>query len=107
MPRPKGSKNKRTLEFEAHAGELLDTKKADVLRLTAEQTHLMEEIDAHQDRLKAIRKELNRTRRDIERLTAIEAEKANTANEQALYQLVNSLLKDGMSSDDILRKIQT
>jgi len=110
MPRPKGSKNKKTLEAEARLGEDISEQKKIKRRLENERDVLVNEIEERENRLKSVKKDLRVVTKNIEYL--IEKQKAanarvvEAANEQELVCVVTALIKGGLSSEDILDKLQ-
>lgn len=109
MPRPKGSKNKKTLEAEAHLGERIAEELQAKKQLEKEMNKLCREIDDRNERLKQVKKQLRRSARTIEELTAkkadVDAQNASTLRQEEMRQLVNTLLESGLSTDEILKKL--
>lgn len=109
MPRPKGSKNKKTLEAEARLGERIAEQRTTMAQLEKEQKKLLKEIAARKDRLKTVQKELRRTGKSVEKLTAkkteVDAEYAEAAKTQEMRQLVSALMDSGLSSQEILSRL--
>lgn len=110
MPRPKGSKNKKTLEAEARLGERIAEQRSALAQLEKEQNKLLKEIAARKDRLKLVQKELRRGEKALEKLAAkkleVDAEAAEAAKKQEMHQLVSALMESGLSSQEILRRLE-
>ncbi len=109
MPRPKGSKNKKTLEAEAHLGDRIAEELQKKKQLEKEMNKLCREIDDRNERLKQVKKQLRRSARTIEDLTAkkadVDAANASALRQEEMRQLVNTLLDSGLSTDEILKKL--
>lgn len=109
MPRPKGSKNKKTLEAEARLGDRIAEELQKKKQLEKEMNKLCREIDDRNERLKQVKKQLRRSARTIEDLTAkkadVDAANASALRQEEMRQLVNTLLDSGLSTDEILKKL--
>lgn len=103
--RPEG-KNVGSGDAQAHVEELLETQKAAMLQLTNERTILQQGIELRRSRLKTVQKELRRAEKSVERLTAMEIEVSKATNERELYARVAQLMEAGLTSDEILEKLQ-
>lgn len=109
MPRPKGSKNKKTLEAEARLGERIAEQRAAMAQLEKEQRKLLKEIDTRKERLRAVQRELNRGKKNLEKLTAkkteVDAEANRAAKQQEVTRLVATLMDNGMTTQEILSRL--
>ena len=109
MPRPKGSKNKKTLEAEARLGETIAEQKAALAVLAKEQKKLLKEIGVRKDRLKTVQRELRKGEKNLKKLaekkTEADAAAAETVKKQKMQELVTALMDSGMSSEEILKKL--
>lgn len=110
MPRPKGSKNKKTLEEEARIGERIAEKLMTKKRLEKEQERIQKEIDERNEQLKALRTEMRRNNRAMEALIAKRDELDAAAEEVAKIQEVEArvahLIGTGVTADELLTLLQ-
>ena len=109
MPRPKGSKNKKTLAAEARLGETIAEQKAAMAVLEKEQKKLLKEIAARKDRLRVVQRELRKGEKNLEKLAAkkdaVDTAAAEAVRKQEMHDLVTALMDSGMSSEEILKKL--
>ncbi len=110
MPRPKGSKNKKTIQsvdkVEAKLAAQLEAKKA----LEDEQAQIVAEIEKQKQLLKAKKKELRAAEKAIAELEAKKAEAAAiedaAAKKAEIEQVVTKLVSSGRSAEEILDLLQ-
>lgn len=109
MPRTKGSKNKVKSSSIDYAAQIdkkqkeLEVLLAALNENTAKMTELKDAIKAQKRGIKKTEKEianLKKKQDDIEAKAAAEAKKPEAQN------VVNQLLKDGMSADEIIAKLK-
>lgn len=110
MSRPKGSKNKKTLEYESRAAELIVAERARLDVLIRKETSLMaKEADIHKQ-VKETRKQLRECRRKISELQEAslewdQREKKKQA-EKATKELVDFIMSSDEPADVLLEKIK-
>ena len=110
MPRPKGSKNKKTIQtvaqVEAQIAEKQDAKKV----LEAEQAEIVAEIEKQKQLLKAKKKVLRSVEKDLLALEEkkVEAAAVETAAAQRveIEKVVSKLVSSGKSADEILEMLK-
>ena len=106
MPRPKGSKNKKTVQSVVKVEEKIAAQQALKKTLEAEQADILAAIEKQKQLLKAKKKELRAVDKAIAALTAeqekAEAVKAAAAREEEISQVVAKLVSSGKSPDEIL-----
>ena len=110
MPRPKGSKNKKTIQsvdkVEAKLAAQLEAKKA----LEAEQAQILAEIEKQKQLLKAKKKDLRAAEKAIAALEAKKAEaaaiEAAAAQKVEIEKVVSKLVSSGKSADEILEMLK-
>lgn len=107
MPRPKGSKNKikptiSTTDFTALIAEKSSSKEAlvaDIAVLEENLTSIREELKAKKAELKKLDAELGKLEEQKAAFEAAEAEKAKKAE---LERVLQQMMADGVSADEIL-----
>ena len=106
MPRPKGSKNRKTLVKNGSIEEQIAQKTAERAALEAEQTGVQAILAENTAKLKAVRKSIKALDRQIAALHAkkseIEAAAAVSARQQEIQDAIQALVAEGKSLDDIL-----
>ena len=110
MPRPKGSKNKKTLAKAVNIDAQLAEKSAAKADLEKEQETVLGVIADNQARLKDIKKALKSLDKDIIKLEAKKAEAEavalTAAKKEELQDTIDKLLADGKSIDELLDKLR-
>lgn len=110
MPRPKGSKNKKTIAKNVDIAAQLEEKKAAKADLENEQTTILSVIASNQARLKDVKKDLKALDRDILKLEAKQAEAEAAvlaaAKKDELQAAIDGLIAEGTSIDDILDRLR-
>lgn len=110
MPRPKGSKNKKTLEFEARIGDYIADKMLVQKRLEREMESVQNEINERNSVLNKLRAQHRRVTREMEALVAKRDELDSAASEMAKIQEVEArvahLIGSGVSADALLNMLQ-
>ena len=110
MPRPKGSKNKKTVASVAKVEEKLAAQQAKKQALEAEQAAIMAEIEKQKQLLKAKKKELRAAEKAILSLEEKKAEAAAietaVAQKAEIEKVVTKLVSSGKSADDILEMLK-
>lgn len=107
MPRPKGSKNKKTLvNLDAQIANEQELKAV----LEAEQAEIVKTIEAAKAKLKAKNKEIRAVTKRLSNLEAKKAEAdlvaASAAKRVEIQDTIASMLNSGMNEDDILEKLK-
>lgn len=110
MPRPKGSKNKKTaakaLDFEAQIAEKSAAKAA----LEEQQTAILAVIAENNAKLKAVRKDIKALEKQILTIESKKAKADATAAaelmKEAVQKRVVELAAEGKSLEDILEKLK-
>ena len=110
MPRPKGSKNKKSIASVAKVEEKLAAQEALKKTLEAEQAEILAAIEKQKQLLKAKKKELRAVEKSIVTLEQkkIEAAAIETAVAQKaeIEKVVTKLVSSGKSADDILEMLK-
>lgn len=110
MPRPKGSKNKKTLERSVDFVAQLEEKKVAKADLEKEQETILGVIASNQARLKDVKKDLKALDRVILKLEAKQAEVEAAAlaavKKDELQAAIDNLLAEGKSIDELLDKLK-
>lgn len=110
MPRPKGSKNKKTLEFEANIGDYIAEKLLEQKRVERQMEVIQKEIDERNVILNKERAKLRRVNRELEALVTrrdeLDSAQAEIAKIQEVEARVAHLIGNGMSADDLLNLLQ-
>lgn len=109
MPRPKGSKNRKTLEAEARLGDEIAALQAKLGPLAEEEKTLTQEIADRQARLKAVQREIRRSLKTLEKKEALKAvvdeRQAEIDRQEALRDAVQQLIEEGFTPQQILKKL--
>ncbi len=110
MPRPKGSKNKKSIASVAKVEEKLAAQEALKKTLEAEQADILAAIEKQKQLLKAKKKELRAVEKSILTLEQkkVEAAAIETAVAQKaeIEKVVTKLVSSGKSADDILEMLK-
>ena len=110
MPRPKGSKNKKSIASVAKVEEKLAAQEALKKTLEAEQAEIVAAIEKQKQLLKAKKKELRAVEKSILTLEQkkVEAAAIETAVAQKaeIEKVVTKLVSSGKSADDILEMLK-
>lgn len=106
MPRPKGSKNKKTLEFEANIGDYIAVKLLEQKRLERQMEAIQREIDERSDMLSKERAKFRRVSRELDALVAkrdeLDSARIEIAKIQEVEARVAHLIGKGVSADELL-----
>ena len=106
MPRPKGSKNKKTLIAEAQLGDRIAEQKVAKKKLEAEERKLVASLEDVKSQLKEKRKELRTVDRLIvslqNRKEQADAAAVAAAQKQEIEKVVSTLINSGKDADEIL-----
>ena len=109
MPRPKGSKNRKTLEAEARLGDEIAAIRAKLGPLAEEEKTLTQEITDRQARLKAVQREIRQSLKTLEKKEALKAvadeRQAEIDRQEALRDAVQQLIEEGFTPQQILKKL--
>lgn len=113
MPRPKGSKNKKTkaaamtpTDFEAQIAQKnteKETLTADIAALNDNMEELKAELKTKKSALKQVEKEIVKLEADK---AAFDAEQFEKAKKAQLDEAIHNMMDNGMSIDDILDKLK-
>lgn len=110
MPRPKGSKNKKTLAFEANIGDYIAEKLLEQKRLERQIEAVQSEITERSSALNKLRAQHRRVTRDMEALVARRNELDSAASEKAKFMEVEARVADligrGISADELLNLLK-
>ena len=110
MPRPKGSKNKKTVQSAGKIDEKIAAQAALKQALEAEQANILAEIEKQKQLLKAKKKELRAADKALAALEAkkLEAQAIETAAAQKveIEKVVSKLVRSGKSADEILEMLK-
>ena len=106
MPRPKGSKNKKSVLSVAKVEEKLAAEQAKKQALETEQAAIVAEIEKQKQLLKGKKKELRAAEKAILALEEKKAEaaavEAAVAQKAEIEKVVTKLVSSGRSAEDIL-----
>ena len=106
MPRPKGSKNKKTLAEEARLPEVIETLQKSISPMERELRKLEAEINESHKLMVSKRREVRKIEHTIEKLRQkkkdIDKAAADAARRTEIDAVVSALLKSGKSSDEII-----
>ena len=109
MPRPKGSKNKKStknVDFDAQ----IAVKRSAKAELEEEQATILGVLAGHQEHLKKVRKEIRSLEKEIAKLeaqkTEAEAAAASSRAEEEVRKHIAALVAGGTSLDEILEKLK-
>ena len=111
MPRPKGSKNKKNIaaanvDYAAQIAE----KQAAKAELTEQVNAKNEQLDALKAELKELNRQVKSLDKEIAKLETAQAEQeaaqAEEAKKAELENVLQQLMADGMSAQDILEKLK-
>ena len=110
MPRPKGSKNKKTLQSVSQVDAKLAAQQELKKALEAEQADILAAIEKQKQLLKAKKKELRAADKAIAALEAKKQQAAEIANAAAqkveIEKVVTKLVSSGRSAEEILELLQ-
>ena len=110
MPRPKGSKNKKTIASVAKVEEKLAAQQALKKTLEAEQAAIVAEIEKQKQLLKAKKKEVRAAEKAIVTLEEKKAEavaiETAVAQKAEIEKVVTKLVSSGKSAEDILEMLK-
>ncbi len=106
MSRPKGSKNKKTLLSEAQLDDKIAAAEAVRKKLVKEEQILSNALENAKVQLKAKRKELRTTERQLAQLrlrkSQADADAAAAVQKKEIEKVVSSLVSSGRSAEEIL-----
>ena len=109
--RPKGSKNKKTLAYEARIENHIANKQVEKKHLEKQIREIQQEIDSRKVPLRKLRTKLRQVTRDLESMEArrdkINFDLVEKAKRQEIEARVAHMIKNGMSTDDILKLTQS
>ena len=110
MPRPKGSKNKKSTKAVADYSAQIEERKAAKADLENEQATILGVIKSNQDRLKDVRKDIRAVEKEIAKLEAkkAQADAAAAAElmQEEIQKRVAELAAEGKTLEDILEKLK-
>lgn len=116
MPRTKGSKNKTKIENVDYAALIAEKQQekdaalAELAEAETAQEDLQAQLDALKETLKAKKAAIKSIDKEISKLTAKKAKADAIAEAEAkkaeAQEMVNKLLAEGMSVDEILEKLK-
>lgn len=110
MPRPKGSKNKKSTKPVADYSAQIEERKAAKADLENEQATILGVIKSNQDRLKDVRKDIRSVEKEIAKLEAkkAQADAAAAAElmQEEIQKRVVELAAEGKTLEDILEKLK-
>ena len=110
MPRPKGSKNRKSTKPVADYSAQIEERKAAKADLENEQATILGVIKSNQDRLKDVRKDIRAVEKEIAKLEAkkAQADAAAAAElmQEEIQKRVAELAAEGKTLDDILEKLK-
>ena len=110
MPRPKGSKNKKTVQSVVKVEEKIAAQQALKKTLEAEQADILAAIEKQKQLLKAKKKELRAAEKALLALEAKKAEAAAVESAAAqkveIEKVVSKLVSSGKSADEILEMLK-
>ena len=110
MPRPKGSKNKKSAKAVIDFTAQIEDRKAAKADLENEQATILSVIKSNQERLKDVKRDIRSVEKEIAKLEAKKAE-ADAAAAAALMQeevqkRVAALVADGKTREEILEMLK-
>lgn len=110
MPRPKGSKNRKTVQSVAKVEEKIAAQAELKKTLEAEQAEILAAIEKQKQLLKAKKKELRAAEKALLDLEAKKVEAAAIENAAAqkveIEKVVSKLVSSGKSADEILEMLK-
>ncbi len=110
MPRPKGSKNKKTVQTVAQVEAKIAAQQEVKSSLEAEQTAILASIEESKKQLKAKKKELRAAEKALAALEEKKAQaqlvEAAAAKKDEIEQVVTKLVSSGKSADEILELLK-
>ncbi len=110
MPRPKGSKNKKTVQTIPQVETQIAAKQQVKAALEADQAGIVAEIEKQKQLLRAKKKELRAVEKDLASLAEKKAEAEAVAAAQAqkaeIEKAVSKLVSSGKSADEILEMLK-
>ncbi len=109
MPRPKGSKNKKTIQTVSQVETQIASKLEAKAALEAEQAAIVAEIDKQKQLLRAKKKELRAAEKSIlaleEKKAQAEAIAAAQSQKAEIEKAVSKLVSSGKSAEEILEML--
>lgn len=110
MPRTKGSKNKKKTAANVDYASLIAEKQAEQADVTNQIASKNEELAALKTELKTLKAQAKSLDKEIAKLEAAQAAKdaaeAEAAKKAELEDVLNQLMADGMSAQEILDKLK-
>ena len=110
MPRPKGSKNKKTLAKTSAVDAEIAQVEAAIADFEKEQEALNASLAETQEKIKVVKKNIRTSKTKLAKLQAkkVEAEAAKEAEARSeeLQAAVKKLLSEGQSYDDVLARLK-
>ena len=110
MPRPKGSKNRKSISTVASMHEQIENQEKVVAAIQSEIAELADAIKVQQGQLKAKKKDLRKAEKSLAALRAkqeeAEAIESAAAAKAEIEKVVATLIESGKTADEILSKIQ-
>ena len=111
MSRPKGSKNKKTLLYEAQLDDRIAAAEVAKRKLAEEERKLMAAMEDMKVQLKAKKKELRAAERTLtalrEKKRQADAVAAEAAQKKEIEAVVKTLVSSGRSADEILDMLKS
>lgn len=110
MPRPKGSKNKKSIISSADVEKQIAEKKKVIAALNSERDAIIAEIKDKQKAVKAKKTEIRKAEKALAALMVkkeeSEAIEAANAQKAEIEKVVTQLINSGKSADDILANLK-
>ncbi len=110
MPRPKGSKNKKSIQTVDQVESQIAAKKETKAALEADQAGIAAEIEKQKKLLSAKKKELRAVEKELlileEKKAQAETIAAAAAQKVEIEKVVSKLVSSGKSADEILEMLQ-
>lgn len=110
MPRPKGSKNKKSIQTVEQVESQIAAKKETKAALEADQAGIAAEIEKQKKLLSAKKKELRAVEKELlileEKKAEAEAIAAAAAQKVEIEKVVSKLVSSGKSADEILEMLK-
>ena len=110
MPRPKGSKNKKTMAKAINFEAQIEERKVAKADLENEQATILGVLKSNKDRLKDVKKDIRSIEKEIAKLEAKKAQAdaaaAASLMQEEVQKRVAELAAEGKTLEDILEKLK-
>ena len=110
MSRPKGSKNKKTLQEEAMLGSRIEEQKTLLARLQKEEAQLQSVLSDYEAKMKVKRKEVRTVSRLLVKLTKrkqeLDSADVERAQKAEIEKVVTTLMGSGTRPDEIIELLK-